>query len=197
MNELNYNVEQFGTNISDLKSKFNNESYNTDLFCKNNNESEIDYDKILDSLNMSEPTNINNNNNNMHNLTKKIEFDLQNYDIKNNEPMPSNYSKELNNNIINNTNNITNTTNIPNTTNNKGFFENYIKKYFIIDLNNYGDIILFFILFIILNLHVIINFFNNNISIINNNETINLLIRATIFILFYYIINIKKYLVFF
>lgn len=169
MNELNYNNEQFETFFP-----------NNNL---QNNESDIDYDKILDSLNISEHiNNTDNNNNNMHNLTKKIEFDLQNYNI--NEPVPVNYTPTLINN---------NKLNTPEQVNN-----NIFNKYININkikLDNYKDIILYFIIFIILNLSFIINLINDKISFINNNN-LNLIFRGLIFISIYYIITREKYKIF-
>jgi len=181
MNELNYNdpPETYFPRSTDLQ----------------NNESDIDYDKILDSLNISEPVhnnnnnnnnnnNMHNNNNNMHNLTKKIEFDLQNYNI--NEPLPENFTSNLLNN---------NELNTPlEKTCNVNLFNKYIniKK---LKLDNYKDIILYFIIFIILNMSFIINLINDKIPFINNNN-LNLIFRGLIFISIYYIITREKYKIF-
>jgi hypothetical protein len=129
-------------------------------------DSDIDYDKIIDdNINMSDS-------NNIHNLTRQIEENLQ-YNNKN----------IINNNNDNDNFNNLNNKNSENT--NSNIFEN-LKTYKNI------DIFIYVCIFIVLNNSLTINIINNKLKFINNNDVFNLGIRTILFTIILYIIKTYK-----
>jgi hypothetical protein len=118
----------------------------------------IDIDDIIQSLNNST------NNDDINNFTKKLEKELINYEINNDNDEDNN----INNNktIINNENN--------------NIKKNYDKLFSVININK--DILIYSLLFIIINFL----FINNH-----DNKYIYLIIKIILFIISIYII--KKY----
>lgn len=208
MEDFDFNIDnEFGTSITKLKENNTNHQENI-RFSEPILESDIDYDKIIENLNNSDTfvPKQNNNNIDVKYLVKNIENNLDNFnninnnprynsipfyqnntqplnfnENFNNEPLPSNFTK----NMLPKKNNIPNYNNqkyiIKNNTNHK-FYEKYLKC-------EYIDLIIYGILFILFNNKIIIELINKILKI--QNDYANLLLRTIIFVVIIYLI--KKY----
>lgn len=167
MEEFNLDDNQtFGTLIN---NNINHDSLSKTI--SKNHDSDIDYDNIIDNLNISDT--------NMNIFTKNVEDDIKQKYIKN-DPMPINMTKDMLE-ILKSKNKIENVE-----TNNNELI-NKIKNY------KYKDIIFYLFVFILLNSKLFINSINNRLLFINNNELINLFIRSLIFGLIFYLISRNKF----
>ena len=172
---------EIGTNISKIK---------------NNEDTDIDYDNIIDNLRISETINCNNGmcgiKPNMNNFVKKLENDLDNF---NNNPLPINYTKNMESqnklqNIL--PVEIANVVEPPKQVVKQNNYSGYIDK---IKKIVSTDLFIYTLLFILLNNNIIINVISKIPRIDKLNRFhINLIIRTILFIAIVYIIKNNKIL---
>jgi hypothetical protein len=190
MEEFDLNFDNnIGTSVSKLKNNIDNKS-----------ETEIDYDKILDKLDITETNdvkydiklNLNErpNNINMNHFARKLENKLDNIKKERNQEMfvdvkhPSVDSiklaqKELKPSIKPSTKPSTNPSTNPSTKPSNPIRESVEEQ--ISNRFEHKEIIIYVILFIILNSKILIEIIYDKISITRDNPYPNLIIRALLF----------------
>jgi len=167
-----------------------NSNFGTKIIKKNdNNNDDIDYDSILNNLNNMDSDNSDNseNNKNINNLVNKIEKSIDNTNLN-----PSEFDKLkeiLNNNKIDAIENKIN--NIENKINDKSKNCNGNNN-FIMSILKHQDLLIYILLFIILNINIITNNIKNILIYLKIDYCcIEVLIRTLIFSIFLIVIKIN------
>lgn len=180
--DIDLNGDLMGTNISKLKD---------------NADTDIDYDNIIDNLKMSETNNCSNGmcgRPSMNNFVKKLERDLDNYP-GNDNPLPSNYTKKMEpqnklQSIL--PSEIANVVEPPKESIKENNYSDYLNKIKKIVSNN---LFIYSLLFILLNNNIIVNLIDK-MPKINNLQRfhINLIIRTLLFVGIIYVLKNNKIL---
>lgn len=185
MNEFDIDFSgEIGTNVSKLKD---------------NDDTDIDYDNIIDNLKMSETNNCSNGmcgiKPNMNNFVRKLEKDLDNYPNNNSNPSASNYTKSMEpqnklKNIL--PSEIANVVEPPKEKAKETNYSDYLNK---IKKIVSTDIFIYTLLFILLNNNIIVKFIQKIPKIDKLDKFhINLIIRTILFVGIIYIIKNNKIL---